>query len=202
MALRAGYYGIKKKMLDTIKNVKPVKANPTGTATGGNLEKIEINNIIYSIPSGTPYELPVASDETLGGIKVGDGLSISENGVLSVSGGSGGGGLDYSTTEQNTGIKWVDGSDIYFKTYTPTTPINIGQEGAWIDTGIDATGIGQIVNVQSWGVDGNTQFTKVFRQLDAFSVDTTDNRINVLARLGGVITGFAIWYTKTSSQSS
>lgn len=35
------------------------------------------------------------------------------------SGGGGGGGLpDYSTTEQNTGRKWIDGSDIYVKTVT------------------------------------------------------------------------------------
>ena len=32
----------------------------------------------------TPYELPVASDETLGGIKIGTGLAIDENGVVSV----------------------------------------------------------------------------------------------------------------------
>lgn len=35
----------------------------------------------------------------------------------SASGGGGGGGLNYSTIEQNTGLKWVDGKDIYQKTY-------------------------------------------------------------------------------------
>ena len=34
-------------------------------------------------------ELPIASAETLGGVKVGDGLSITEGGVLSASGGGG-----------------------------------------------------------------------------------------------------------------
>ena len=33
------------------------------------------------------YELPTADEDTLGGIKVGDGLSIDENGVLSADGG-------------------------------------------------------------------------------------------------------------------
>ena len=31
---------------------------------------------------------------------------------------SGGGGIDYSTTEQNTGLKWIDGRPIYQKTFT------------------------------------------------------------------------------------
>ncbi|MEE3334370.1 MAG: hypothetical protein VZR54_08930 [Ruminococcus sp.] len=42
------------------------------------------------------------------------------------------GGVDYSTTEQNTGIKWIDGKDIYQKTYvfentsiSPQNPVKI-----------------------------------------------------------------------------
>lgn len=31
---------------------------------------------------------------------------------------SGGGGIDYSTSEQNTGLKWIDGRPIYQKTFT------------------------------------------------------------------------------------
>lgn len=40
----------------------------------------------------TPYVLPVASANVLGGVKIGSGVNIDENGVISVSGGSGGGG--------------------------------------------------------------------------------------------------------------
>ena len=45
--------------------------------------------------------------------------TIMLNGIQ-YSGGSsgGGGGVDYSTTEQDTGLKWVDGSSIYQITYT------------------------------------------------------------------------------------
>ena len=44
-------------------------------------------------PGGTAYELPIASSTTLGGIRIGSGLSInSSTGELSVSGGTGGGG--------------------------------------------------------------------------------------------------------------
>ena len=51
---------------------------------------------VGAMPAGasTDYTLPVATAETLGGVKVGEGLSIDASGVLSVSGGgsSGGGG--------------------------------------------------------------------------------------------------------------
>lgn len=63
--------------------------------------------------SGAAYVLPIASAETLGGVKVGDGLNVNaETGVLSANKQI----VDYSTTEQNTGIKWIDGKDIFSKT--------------------------------------------------------------------------------------
>lgn len=45
----------------------------------------------------TPYELPVATSETLGGVKIGDNLSIDENGVLSAQ--AGGASLDVIAEE-------------------------------------------------------------------------------------------------------
>lgn len=53
--------------------------------TAGSNITIE-NNIISA--TDTKYELPTASSTTLGGIKIGDNLSISEDGTLSASGGS------------------------------------------------------------------------------------------------------------------
>lgn len=45
-----------------------------------------------------------------------------------------GGLLDYSTTEQLTGQKWIDGKDIYFKTLS--TPISITANDQLIDSGL------------------------------------------------------------------
>lgn len=42
-----------------------------------------IIDLIPSVPA--PYELPVATSEVLGGVKVGSGLSVTEEGVLSAS---------------------------------------------------------------------------------------------------------------------
>ena len=71
---------------------------------------------------GSSYTLPVASSSTLGGIKVGSGLSIDGTGVLSTTGGGGGGETDlsdyvqtkYSAVSSNPGTpssspsKWHD----------------------------------------------------------------------------------------------
>lgn len=53
---------------------------------------------VLSNNNPTPYSLPTASAETLGGVKVGSGLSIAD-GVLSATGGSGGGGGHCFTLE-------------------------------------------------------------------------------------------------------
>ncbi len=44
-----------------------------------------------------------------------------------VGGSGGGGGVDYSTTEQDTGLKWIDGKPIYQKTFIIT------QNNTWED---------------------------------------------------------------------
>lgn len=74
--------------------------------------------------SGTakPYELPIATTTTLGGIKVGDGLSITDDGVLSASG-----GLRYktltsteyealSTKDADTMYRLTDTNEVYLGT--------------------------------------------------------------------------------------
>lgn len=81
-----------------------------GVKVGDNLT---IADGVLSAPAPTPaYVLPTASAETLGGVKVGSGLSIAD-GVLSANSQS----VDYSTTETNTGVKWIDGKDIYRKVF-------------------------------------------------------------------------------------
>ena len=61
---------------------------------------------------GSPYVLPIASANDLGGVKVGNNLIIDSNGVLSAPAPV----PNYSTKEQATGQKWIDGKEIYQKT--------------------------------------------------------------------------------------
>lgn len=53
----------------------------------------------YFDSHGTEYTLPIASATTLGGVKVGANLTITEDGVLNATGGGGGGGTDYVAGE-------------------------------------------------------------------------------------------------------
>lgn len=66
----------------TKKQIKQlIKANiRTKGALGIDLAKI-LNHIVNAIPESV--EIPVASVDTLGGVKVGDGLSVTEDGTLS-----------------------------------------------------------------------------------------------------------------------
>lgn len=79
---------------------------------------------------GGSGSLPVASTETLGGIKVGENLTIDSEGVLSA---EGGGGLNYSTTEFDTGKKWIDGKTIYGKLHAFESASLIQGEARYID---------------------------------------------------------------------
>ena len=110
---------------------------------------------IDSIPiSGGSYVLPTASASTLGGVKVGTGLSIDGNGVLSASGG-GGGSHTYSTTEQVVGT-WIDGKPLYEKTIfignvARNNSASVSSGVSDIDKVIELKGIGeQIADNSAW----------------------------------------------------
>ena len=80
---------------------------------------------------GGSYVLPPATANTLGGVKVGQGLSVASDGTLSTDGGGGGGGIAYSTTEHAVGT-WLDGSTVYERTFTGN--ISAGSQSS-VDTG-------------------------------------------------------------------
>ena len=74
-----------------------------------------------------------ATSELLGVIKAGDGVSIDIDGAIS--------GVAYSTTEHKTGRKWTDGSDIYERV------VDVNVELAHINTIIaDASYISDIIS--------------------------------------------------------
>lgn len=102
MALKAGYIGVKKSMLGLINSIASAK-------------------IIKTIGNG----LKLTSAGTLSADIDTETMEF-KNGKLAAKATA----LDYSTTEQNTGVKWTDGKTIYRKTY------NIG----------DATGTKQLID--------------------------------------------------------
>lgn len=88
------------------------------------------------IPVGTVYELPIATAETLGGIKVGAGLAITETGILSATGGGTADAvewanvLDKPTTIEGYGITdaKIENGVITLKTDTITPVISVNSK--------------------------------------------------------------------------
>ena len=71
---------------------------------------------------GDNYTLPIASDTVLGGVKIGNGLSIENDGKLNVNA-SVSSEVQYSTVEKRIGT-WVDGTPLYEKTLVGTIQVN------------------------------------------------------------------------------
>ena len=94
--------------------------------------------------SGGISNIPIASAETLGGIKVpaDSGITIDDSGNAYAYKPA-----NYSTTEHKTGRKWLDGRDIYEKTIQYSDPfLNIGTTGTVIES---STGVDFALNAQA-----------------------------------------------------
>ena len=100
--------------------------------------------------SGGSYTLPTATASRLGGVKIGTGISVEEDGTISA---SSGGGVGYSTTEVNTGLKWTDGKDIYKRTFMNVSGNSYIQTEIMVDTFIadelNGNGVGGVQVTQN-----------------------------------------------------
>lgn len=94
----------------TTANPIPAQGEPCYETDTGKL-KIGNGSDYYSnlpyVSDGGTADLPIASSTVLGGVKIGDNLSITEDGVLSASGGSGG-TSDYTQLENKPQINSVE----------------------------------------------------------------------------------------------
>lgn len=106
----------------------------------------------------------------------------------------GGGGIDYSTSEQDTGVKWIDGKPIYQKTYTniitsiSLTSLNIdmivGYHGMWKSV------YGPQRNLDFYG--SSTEYSRM-----TFDSSYSSMQLNVTG--WSISSGFiTIFYTKTT----
>ena len=60
----------------------------------------------------------------------------------------GGGGVDYSTTETDTGLSWIDGNPIYQRVFEFENALTVGAS-AWVSAGIAIANIGRIIRADS-----------------------------------------------------
>lgn len=69
-------------------------------------------------------------------------------------GGGGAGGVDYSTEEQDTGLKWIDGSPIYQKTVVYTSAIAVNATTTLAIADYIGTDVAQIIEINGITGDG------------------------------------------------
>ena len=133
MALKAGYYGIKKALLEK-------------------LESLFDSVVIKSI---------------------GDGLDLSAAGELSS---TSTGGFDYSTSEVDTGQKWIDGRSIYCRVWDfGDSPLQISSGNTWVTFDNELRGVAGIINGYWMNTDLST-----FNN-GSFYADVTNTRLQILS---------------------
>jgi len=122
--------------------------------------KVQWANITYQNASTTinPGDLPIASPTTLGAIKVGSGLDIDGSGILSVTGGTGGGTVTGATnlgTGNGTIYTSLSGKDLQFKTLSGGTNITLTCNANYISINSTGGGAGTITGgTNGLGVSG------------------------------------------------
>lgn len=99
------------RMLPFMKRKKGVQFAGIGFDTGG----------------GGGGALPIASTETLGGIKVGNNLTIAEDGTLSA---ESGGGVSFADAEHEVGMYGT--RKLFSRTFTSTVASSVSTADAWI----------------------------------------------------------------------
>lgn len=117
------------------------------------------------------------------------------------------GGIDYSTEEQWTGLRWIDGKKIYQKTISVTAP-STSTDGTFVasytDTGVGNLGVRWIV--QGFWINTNGDYltsplflTNAFFMLKATLTSDGKIAINNSALGFNGLTGYiTIQYTKTT----
>lgn len=164
--------------------IQPLAAAPS-SATEGQIYYNSTDKYLYRYDGATwgiigkEYTLPIASDDVLGGVKVGGGLQITENGVLSATGG----GVADS-------VEWSGVLD------TPTDLAGYGITDAKIENGVITLGKTTITPVTSInGKTGNT-VTLTAADVNALADDTT--YVASVDGQSGVVTTNAVKYTAQS----
>lgn len=151
---------------------------------------------------GEPYELPIASADTLGGIKVGANLSITPEGVLSASGGGGGAGEITSVVVESSDlgltvgvngvnsdpepVKYLDAETMVVGTESPPASGNIvsgikmgGGFGNDIVIGANVPSVGGSPTLRISGGDYDAITRVDILNVDGLEVKNNSNRLAV-----------------------
>ena len=148
------------------------KGEPGNTPYIGDNGNWFINGQDLGVAASSGYTLPIASATSLGGIKVGNNLSIDENGVLSS---TASGGSDVDKIKINPGLSGNNENPIlYSHTNDAVVPVNGSASQLSINPGTQTLKIfGKEVATEEY-VDSNTSAVIIY------SDDTDETKINKL----------------------
>lgn len=133
---------------------------------------------------GGSYELPAATATTLGGVKVGSGLSVTADGTLSASGGGSGGGESWFTlTGENYTAQQLSNG------------LSSGKAGSY---GLGAYASKTITRVEAWAGDG-TEGNPYFRLPWPYGWHRSGNFIYLYFVRGGVSLNWSEFYTNANA---
>lgn len=173
MALRAGYYGLKNTVK---KKLEKLAADTAGM------------KIIKTIGNG----LKLTSAGTLSADIDTDTMEFKSGKLASKAT-----ALDYLTTEQNTGVKWVDGKDIYRKSYSVKS--NIPDSGAAFDTISD---LDELIDAEGSVVIAGNIIYMAFRATASHCFPQLVGGTQLSLSYSGSLTAFnlTIYYTKKTEE--
>lgn len=127
--------------------------------------------------AGSSYVLPIAGAETLGGIKVGDNLTVEEDGTLNAP--------DpyippeYGTDEVDTGMKWIDGKTIYRK----VVPCEALPNATTKNVSSGLTGV-NVINMYGFAVyDGVVTIPLPYLDDVGIYYDIANNNVGIIASI-------------------
>lgn len=196
MALKAGYKGVKKNLIDFINTlVGSVVIKSIGDGLDLS-EELELSAAVKSIGDG--LDLSEAGELSSEIKSIGTGLSLSEAGELSCSVQA---GTNYSTDEQSTGLKWTDGKTIYQRTYTGWS-LGSALTDSWKSVGVtevpNKSDIAQVIDVKGL-VTIRENYVDYVGYLPMSGIKVgNDLRIKADATSGTPVNcvGATFWYTK------
>lgn len=119
------------------------------TDTGTKIAEIKVNNTTSDLyaPKATVTQTVTEGTEI---------ADIDGTKIYAPTGGGGGGGINYSTTEQDTGLKWIDNKTIYQRTYDFGQNYNISNSTAG-SFSLDGIATFETI-IKCWGIKSDGVF--------------------------------------------
>ena len=116
---------------------------------------------------------------------------------------SGGGGsstpFQFSTEEQKTNMKWIDGKDIYCKSYDKTSTSNFS-DGTVIDSTLNMNYVDTLIDIEGFANSNNYALLLMGYTYNTYTITLRVRNNGIIVQNGNLTAikriAFTIYYTK------